>query len=1187
MTATHGSLKQKRLSNSFSTGGGGGHFEAHIQSSFIALMLTGGYAPCLPSWPIKEVKLQGKIDGYETDDLIVFVENIQTGEIQKLLGQVKHSISVTKGSTVFGEVIHAAWCDFNNLSIFNQGKDVLALITGPISTIDQQNVQWLLHHAKHTKNSIEFFRDVKQANFSPAKAEEKLSAIRHHLKVANDGIDISDDEFYQFLNHYHLLGYDIGGEAGVVLPLLHSHISQFQNRYPKMVWSRIVDVVQTWNQHAGTITRDKLPDDLIEIFAKKVTMEQMPEDLNPVTVKEETFWDNYQYSNELSLFCLLGGWNGNNENDIAVLCKLLNTDHEELLSKASDIHHLSASPLKLKNGVWTVAGRKGLLRHLGSRVFDSNLDNFKIIVESVLKEQDPSFELAKDLRYAASLHGKVLKYSRVIRQGSAEGLALLGSQSHLFTNCSMGKAETTAMLAVRGLINGASWQELASLNNLLTDLSEAAPTEFLSQIESALLNTPSVFENIFAQEYIGFSGDNYLTGLLWALEGLAWEEQYLVRVCCTLAELSSIDPGGKWANRPANSITTILLPWLPQTLASVEKRKVAVKTILIDSALIGWKLLLKLLPSQHQSSSGSYKPKWRKTIPDDWEKGVSKKEYWEQVSFYSELAVETARVNVEHVIELIDYFDHLTQPAFRMLIETLSSFDIQKLSDEDMRFIWDKLTRFTLKHRKFADAKWALPNELLVLIESVTEKFAPSDPFNLYQYLFSGRDSSLYEEKGNWERQLQKLNEKRQKAIGVLLAERGLECVIEFAETVSAPQEVGHALGDIADYIIDNKLLPSFLSLDNPKSKRFIGSYIWRRHYLAGWEWADNLSKCDWKNEQLAQFLAYIPFDQNAWDRVEIWLQGSENEYWIRTPANGYQTEDNLNYAIERLIQFGRSRAAIDYLGRLRFDKKPINNEQCIRALLAAIKSKEHDKTMDQYNIVELIKHLQEDPAVDETGLFQVEWAYLSLLDGYHDATPTLLESKLADDPDFFCELIQLIYRARNKNEDSNPLPEDKKAIAENAWKLLHHWHTPPGTQSNGEFKSGSFESWLTRVKEECSKSGRFEVAMINVGNVLIHAPEDESGLWIHRSIAIALNGKNADDMRLGFSTGIFNSRGVYTVDPTGMPEKELAEKFRQKAEYIENEGYHRFAATLREISLMYDERVSIVINEFKKDYDA
>jgi len=35
------SMNEKKLSNPFSTGNGGGHFEAHVQASFVALMLTG------------------------------------------------------------------------------------------------------------------------------------------------------------------------------------------------------------------------------------------------------------------------------------------------------------------------------------------------------------------------------------------------------------------------------------------------------------------------------------------------------------------------------------------------------------------------------------------------------------------------------------------------------------------------------------------------------------------------------------------------------------------------------------------------------------------------------------------------------------------------------------------------------------------------------------------------------------------------------------------------------------------------------------------------------------------------------------------------------------------------------------------------------------------------------------------
>jgi len=36
-------VKKENLSNPFSKGGGGVHFEAHIEASFVSLMLTGGY----------------------------------------------------------------------------------------------------------------------------------------------------------------------------------------------------------------------------------------------------------------------------------------------------------------------------------------------------------------------------------------------------------------------------------------------------------------------------------------------------------------------------------------------------------------------------------------------------------------------------------------------------------------------------------------------------------------------------------------------------------------------------------------------------------------------------------------------------------------------------------------------------------------------------------------------------------------------------------------------------------------------------------------------------------------------------------------------------------------------------------------------------------------------------------------
>ena len=97
-------------------------------------------------------------------------------------------------------------------------------------------------------------------------------------------------------------------------------------------------------------------------------------------------------------------------------------------------------------------------------------------------------------------------------------------------------------------------------------------------------------------------GRNYMTGLLWALETLAWDPDLLSRVVLCLGGLAARDPGGNWANRPGNSLTTILLPWLPQTCAPIAKRVAALSALIAEHPDIGWKLLVSLLPKPHSIS---------------------------------------------------------------------------------------------------------------------------------------------------------------------------------------------------------------------------------------------------------------------------------------------------------------------------------------------------------------------------------------------------------------------------------------------------------------------------------------------------------------------------------------------------------------------------------------------------------
>lgn len=1174
----------KQLSNPFSTGSGGSRFEANIQAMFVTLMLSGGYAPCLPAWPIVRIKLQGKVAGYATDDLIVFVENPANSHSCRLLGQVKNSIAITAKSKIFSEVIQAAWDDFNNPDIFNKGKDVIALITGPINATDTDGVNGLLEQARHTRDASEFLTQVGRAKFCSDNTRNKLTAFKVHLKTANNGNDVEDEDLYEFLKHFHLLGYDLAKKGSVISSLLHSHISQFNKDIPDKIWYQIISEVQDFNQFAGTITLDTLPNDLVDYFrVPEVTY--IPKELakeyteNQVLVELiVTNWNQHAVAQKLTIANLIGSWNESVKLDLEIIEQISGEDYSNWIEDLREILQIHDCPLSYKNGLWSIKDRTKLWQELESRLFDDHLDTLEAVAVEVLTVDDPVFELPGEERYAATVHGKVLPHSGNLREGLAETLALIGSRAESLNNCSQGKASTIALLSLRKLFEGSDWVRWGSLNSLLPTLSEASPDEFLSAVECAIVATPSPFDILFEQEDTGIFGRNYLTGLLWALEGIAWGEAYLCRTAVVLAEIASHDPGGNWANRPVNSLTNIFLPWLPHTLASAQKQQVALKTICVEQPEVGWRLLESLLPNQHSTTSGTHKPNWRETIPDDWENGVTNGEYWDQSRFCAELIVDQAGFDIDKLTFLVSNYDHLPPPASEDLKEKLIAEHCINLPEVERLPIWSALFKLISHHRRFPEAEWSLRSEVLLVVEDIANQLAPTSPSLLNRLLFSEADSYFYEGDGDWKEEQEKLFNIRKSAVENILEEGGLLKVLDFVSTVSNPHLVGGALADFGQHEFDAELLPSLLDMSDHQLWSFVASYAWHRRYMNGWQWFDDIDKTGWSFQQIALLLCGLPFEQDAWNRVAQLLGGNESEYWGTTGANFYQTDDDTEYALKKLLEFGRPTAVIEGLSQGLFKKKGINPDLACETLLTLVQSEEPHGIIDSHNITKIIKALQENPATDQDILFQVEWAFVTILDRGREGSPTTLENRIASDPAFFCELIQLIYRAEGAEPEEST--EQHRNMSTNAYRLLSKWSVVPGTRTEAEFDPTAFNTWLNEVERIVKASGHYDVAMIQLGHVLVNAPEDADGLWIHPIIAEAMNSRERSSLRNGYSTGIRNSRGVHWIDPEAKPEKALAEKFRTQANEVENAGYQRFATTLREVAENYEREAERIIDD-------
>lgn len=895
-------------------------------------------------------------------------------------------------------------------------------------------------------------------------------------------------------------------------------------------------------------------------------------------------WAEGTVASELAIAALLGSWTEKPAGDRAVAEGLSGNSYGEWIGKMREVALRPGTPLTQRDGNWKFAARYEGWYALGPKLFDEHLRRLQSAATSVLTERDPQFELPSDERYASGIHGMVLAHSHLLRNGLAESLALLGSHPKALTSCTLGRAEATAILAVREILSDSEWERWASINDLLPLLAEAAPAEFLCAVEKALINKPCPFDRIFAEEGDGVMGRTYMSGVLWALETLAWDPDQLSRVVICLGELAARDPGGRWSNRPANSLTAILLPWLPQTCAPVAKRAAAVSALLAELPEIGWKLLVSLLPQSHSTSSGTRKPAWRETIPENWPKGVTHREYWEQIALYSELAIAAAKSDRKKLAELIDHLENLPASVQEQLLLHLGSDAVTKMPEADRLSLWTELVDLVTKHRKFSDAGWAMKPEQVDKVASVADRLAPATPAVRHQRLFSERDFDLYEEKGNFEDQRNELEVRRQKAVEEVAANGGSQAVLAFAAAVRSPWRVGIAFGVVAGPEVDQVVLPDLVESEQRHLAQFAGGFVWSRFRSGDWRWVDGIDTTRWTSSQIGQFLSLLPFAPGTWERSARLLGSEQAAYWSKASADPYEADSDLGPASDELIRHGRPHAALRCLHKLLHDKKPFDSRRAVRALLAALESSEGAHSMDAYQTVEIIKALQADPATNSDDLFRVEWAYLPLLDRHRDAAPRLLARRLATEPAFFCEVIRLVFRSKKEEPSSEEPTAERKKIAANAYRLLSEWQTPPGCQVDGTYDGDAFNQWLEAVKKECSETGHLEIAMTILGHSLTHVASDPDGLWIHRSAAAALNARDAEDMRNGFRTELYNARGAHWVDPTGAPERQLASKYRGDAEAAESAGYHRLATALRELAASYEREADSVASRERLD---
>jgi hypothetical protein len=237
------------------------------------------------------------------------------------------------------------------------------------------------------------------------------------------------------------------------------------------------------------------------------------------------------------------------------------------------------------------------------------------------------------------------------------------------------------------------------------------------------------------------------------------------------------------------------------------------------------------------------------------------------------------------------------------------------------------------------------------------------------------------------------------------------------------------------------------------KDQTFARGLVWTWYFAASREWAESLFdealQAEWGYEAILTILLALP--STDWVRKLAKRAGEtiEAAYWKRLNVFWSKGDDsNPAYVVKKLIEAGRARASVHFIGYHLHDRKKFSSDLLARALLEALRkpvegeSDMNDRTMFQHYVQEIFKQLDEADDVSTDTLVQLEWLYLPLFEHSQRKAKTIMK-ELASKPDFFIQLLSAMYKpSENSGVIDPPVENEEHArnIANQAYRLLRLW---------------------------------------------------------------------------------------------------------------------------------------------------
>jgi len=881
---------------------------------------------------------------------------------------------------------------------------------------------------------------------------------------------------------------------------------------------------------------------------------------------------------------LAGKWNERRSGDAEALAVLFGVTYEqareELLALAE-----GGDPLFVRVGdAWAVASVDDAWQYGHSRLQPSDLAAFEVLVQSVLGAVDPKLDLPISDRWAAAIYGKTRFHSSDLRSGIAEVLALLGAR---------GESVSIGAATLQSWLRGVLWQLFkranedlsghlwASLTDEMPLLAEAVPDVFLEAIQQGLEGERPLLGAMFADhEGDALTVSSPHTGLLWALEGLAWAPEFFSLAVEQLARLAELDPGGRLSNRPAASLASIFRPWMPQTSVEGERRLGVLDGLRKRHPTVSWSLMLSMLPEHHAVGHYNHAPRFRTWRPVETRRIPADRDNVE--AEVASRLLDDSGENPDRWVDLIRRVDDFPRDLLGRLVERVDHLTSTPSGAEVRSRVWEPLHTLVVKHQRFSYTDWAMAEDDVTVLDALQRRLAPEDAVDRHRWLFDQPLPDLpelNEPEFHYEASTRAASRRRADALGEMWAGASqAEDLLRLVRSAKSPALVGIAVHDAA---LDDAGILLLDQIDSDEWNVSVAASAWARERIsaAGWAWTEQQATAlAARPVAVARVLLECDELERAWTVAET-DRRVDDAYWAEfSPYGRGQGFSLAGEAAARLFAHDRPKAALTlmnlYLGSVTID--PLLVVEALERLLEVPADHPDKFRVDGHEIERLLDFVRRAD-IDEERLAVLEWRLRPAL--RFDAHSPVLERKLAREPGFFVEVMSLVYKPHN----TEPEREVPANAAANAYRLLDDWDVVPGSEQPGSsVDEDRLNAWVDEALALLEAADRYDIGLDQIGKIMAKAGGDGDGTWPTRPVRDVIERIGRSELDDGFRVQVYNSRGPTSRGLTdgGDQERALSVRYSDLASAI-RDGWPRVARILDSLADGYadaarqqDERV-------------